>query len=344
MVLVVNMGFGALSGLKPLLPEGSALATAQVACVLSLQLIMSFVCFCFLPDADRIVSRFAGCQFLFEGLSTAALLTAERMEGLAADAPELAADAPELAAGTSLPSVQLQLTGFVLSLVAMGVPIVQLLEQRAVTPTINLIRTRGGNPLALFAAAYMLAASLPRKLAMLVARTEDSGLDATGAAESASADAGDEAVVDQQHGGAGLEGSEVEVGEQEEEEEEEERREGSQEGSNKEPGVGLTGDTAAMTGVGVSRLLARAFAAKEAASKKMPSLAKVAPSQPQPDHVSHEVGESSMAAIGAAARLRRHQQQRHAAPQIVDEDDQDDQDEDQQDGGGDDDVDDDGGD
>ena len=57
-----------------------------------------------------------------------------------------------------------------------------------------------------------------------------------------------------------------------------------------------------------SRPLARAFAAKEASSKKMVSLAKAAeaPSDPQLDG-----GESSMAAIGAAARFRRQQMTLH---------------------------------
>ena len=331
LVLAVNMGFGALSGLKPLLPEGSALATAQVAVVLSLQLTMSCVCFCVLPDADRIVSRFAGTQFLFEGLSTASLLAAETLgEAPPRDSSRKVMTSAAAAAAATLSSSHLQLVGFAFSLVAMGVPIVQLMEQRALTPIINLIHTKGGNPLALLASAYMLAASMPRKLAMLLARANDAGLDATAAAGSASADAGDEAVDAEQqqqeeegegegqeqgreaqpeplYGSGGIHTEELDVEEQEEEEDEEEDDE------QRRNGVGVSGDTAAMTGVGVSRLLARAFAAKEASSKKMVSLAKAAeaPSDPQLDG-----GESSMAAIGAAARFRRQQQQRYqeAAP------------------------------
>ena len=41
----------------------------------------------------------------------------------------------------------------------MAVPITQLLEQRLLTPTINLIKTRGGNPLVLLAAALLAAAT-----------------------------------------------------------------------------------------------------------------------------------------------------------------------------------------
>ena len=76
LVLIVNMCFGFLSGLQPLLPEGSAEATAQASVILALQLGMSAVCFQCLPDADRIISRFAGTQFLCEGLATATLLAA----------------------------------------------------------------------------------------------------------------------------------------------------------------------------------------------------------------------------------------------------------------------------
>ena len=72
-VILVNMTFGLLSGLQPLLPLNSISALAQTSLVLSLQLSMSALCFYFLPDADRIISRFAGTQFLFEGLSTASV-------------------------------------------------------------------------------------------------------------------------------------------------------------------------------------------------------------------------------------------------------------------------------
>ena len=70
LVVVVNMMFGTLSGLAPLLGPGTMLALVQASCICTLQLAMSFVCFKYLPDADRIVSRFAGTQFLLEGLAT----------------------------------------------------------------------------------------------------------------------------------------------------------------------------------------------------------------------------------------------------------------------------------
>ena len=71
------MIFGLLSGLQPILAPGSRQALAQTFCILILQLFMAIICFRFLPDADRIISRFAGTQFLLEGFSTTMLLGAD---------------------------------------------------------------------------------------------------------------------------------------------------------------------------------------------------------------------------------------------------------------------------
>ena len=77
--------------------------------------------------------------------------------------------------------------------------------QRAVTPAIGILRTRAvANPLALLAAMYMLAASLPRKIGLMVAAiTGRDSLDAGAAAGSATADAGDDAVEAELDGGEG---------------------------------------------------------------------------------------------------------------------------------------------
>jgi hypothetical protein len=61
-VIGVNMLFGTLTGLRPMLQRGSPQAAVQMWCILTLQLAMSFVCFHLLPDADRVISRFAGTQ------------------------------------------------------------------------------------------------------------------------------------------------------------------------------------------------------------------------------------------------------------------------------------------
>ena len=45
-----------------LMPKGSLPSHVQTAAVASLQLAMGGVCCWFLPDADRIISRFAGAQ------------------------------------------------------------------------------------------------------------------------------------------------------------------------------------------------------------------------------------------------------------------------------------------
>jgi hypothetical protein len=68
---------------------------------------------------------------------------------------------------SSQPSIvsDLRTSGFALSLSAMAVPMLQLVEQRVITPLIGVVRAKGGNPLALLAAAYMLWASLPTRCA-----------------------------------------------------------------------------------------------------------------------------------------------------------------------------------
>ena len=86
-------------------------------------------------------------------------------------------------------------TGFVLAIAAMLVPMLQLLEQRFITPCIGVVINKGGNPLALLAAAYMLAVSLPRKVINLVdALLGREQFGTSTVAESATADAGDDAV------------------------------------------------------------------------------------------------------------------------------------------------------
>ena len=246
-VLIVNMIFGVLSGLHPLLPPGNPAAIAQASSVLALQLVMSAICFSFLPDADRIVSRFAGAQFLFEGAATAALLGAS-LEGKESGLPS-----------TGLP---LQVVGFFLSLFAMGVPIFQLLEQRCLTPTINLVMKRAtADPIILLSQVYMMAASLPRQLVNLISHSSE-GASLADAAGNASADAGDDAM--------GTESS-IRLGGGNDD------ADGAANGddlhlqsfSEKSVEPALKAEDAALMGVKASRLLARAFAAKEAAGKQV---------------------------------------------------------------------------
>ena len=303
-VIFVNIIFGIVSGVQPLIPVGSSYALTQTFLILGLQFGMSSICFYFLPDADRIISRFAGTQFLLEGLSSTSLLVAEHRVRELALAAMTAANATTVVNSTALQwnevgsgllefgsaSLEMdvaltsatnisrlavdataldtelfgadtviaayrwvedvQLLGFLFSLLAMAVPMIQLLEQRFCTPGINVIKAKGGNPLALLAAAYMLAVSLPRQISNLIASAGSGGLDAATSAGSASADAGDEAMetggetdVDAQGGGDDPKGAEIELSGE------------------------SVGDAAAKT----ARLLARAVAAKEAASKNMPA-------------------------------------------------------------------------
>ena len=211
-VVVANMMFGLLSGLEPLVVSVGPIAVfAQTAIVLLLQLSMAVLCFRILPDADRIISRFAATQFLLEGTSTASLLGASISEYLAtntadsAAGPANAADAIDTAtdpetvgslSGTAAATwAALRDSGFYLALAAMFVPMVQLLEQRVITLCINVVKNRGGNPLALLAAFYLLAASLPKKMVNMVRYWMGyENLKASSATASATANAGDDAT------------------------------------------------------------------------------------------------------------------------------------------------------
>ena len=184
-VIFANMGFGLLSGLQPLIiSAGPVAAVAQTGLVLMLQLSMALLCFHVLPDADRIISRFAAWQFLLEGLSTASLLGSSISEQMALTGANatLAAAATGVAEDTIRCTTQwcgsggvasvlwllMRDSGFYLAMAAMFVPMLQLLEQRFITPCFNLIKNKSANPLVLLAAAYMLAASLPKKIINMV--------------------------------------------------------------------------------------------------------------------------------------------------------------------------------
>ena len=259
-VVSLNMAFGALSGLQVLLKPGSADATAQTTCVMALQLGMSVTCFWFLPDADRIISRFAGTQFFFEGLSTLALLSASSGSPAstlsATNSSGLTLGVTDSGGGDGVAPVHgkvLRQAGFVLSLLAMVVPMLQLLEQRLVTPTLGAIKARGGSPLALLATFYILAVGLPRRLMAMIGNIEsrnDWELNVGNAAGSASADAGDEVDA----------GSQYDAGSVDSMAEQEHRH-------HKQPQVGAVdvGEAA----IKVSRLLARGVAAKEANAKDL---------------------------------------------------------------------------
>lgn len=303
LVIFFNVTFGILSGLQPLLPVGSLLALAQTTTILTMQLGLAFVCFSVLPDADRIISRFAGAQFLFESLSTASLLVADRRTRdvllSTSDAPvanftaaaifpanttgeeAAAANASSISGASSAASgggggvdvgalrliAQMQLTGFVLSLLAMSTPIAQLMEQRLLTPLINLIRNRGANPLVLLAAAYMLAASLPRMVRRLMMSAEVGATSSAQAAAAASADAGDDTLENQ----AAAPLARTPTGTLISAEDCCAEDEACLENLAPSATVDLTGDILLDVGTRVSRLLARAIAAKEVGRQNLSS-------------------------------------------------------------------------
>jgi len=231
-VITANILFGVLSGIGPLLAPYQPLAIAQTAVVMLLQLSMSVLCCTFSPDADRVVSSFAGFQFFMEGTSTAILLAATIRVALASS--------PDVAHFALTHS--LLLSSFWFGLLAIGVPMTQLLEQRFMTPLVLLWRNKGkGNKLALLASAYMLATSLPLLIMRLI--TTSAGLAQVGVgqlgAAAGTADAGDEV------------GNETEAA------------------PNQQVKLGLGGGDAAYVGAKVSKLLARGVAAKEATAKEL---------------------------------------------------------------------------
>lgn len=167
LVLLTNMTIGVLGGLSPLLaaPDTDwSWQAAQAVCILSLQLAMAIICFCFLPDADKIFSIFAGTQFLVEGLSTACALYAWTVPGRSLDA---------------------QGAAFSLSVLAVFVPMVQLVEQRIFTPLVGGVRRRGCTWSALIGILLLIAMSLPRILrnALKQLAAGDDGADDSGSGE-----------------------------------------------------------------------------------------------------------------------------------------------------------------
>ena len=233
-VLLVNVLFGVLSGLQPALSPGSSLALMQATVVAGLQLMMAILCCCATPDADRIVSTFAGSQFLCEATSTACLIFASLLGG-SNDAGQ------QVSVGEQRAWL---LAAFWAGLIAIFVPMTQLLEQRLVTPMIVLVEKGSGNPLVLAAQFYMLAVSLPRRIIRVVATIagmEDTDADDAGA--DATADAGDDADANEGGGGGG-----------------------DQQGGDRPV---YTADQAAEQAARASKLLARATAAKEVSSRNL---------------------------------------------------------------------------
>lgn len=242
-VLAVNVTFGVLSGIQPLLSPGTAAATAQAALILVMQFGMSFLCCKFLPDADRIISRVASIQFFAEALSTATLLGASLLpygDSEAQPAEVTSGDTTSAVDRGALHAFLLS-AGFWAAIAAMCMPIIQVIEQRLLTPSLLALRTKKGDYLSLGAALYILVMALPRQLYRLkdaMAMAMDTGADDDGGA-GPSADAAGEDEVGGHQGGGG----------------------------------GETVTRVMQAGAGVTNLLARGLAAKEAQGKEIAPIA-----------------------------------------------------------------------
>jgi len=162
----------------------------QTSAVVCLQLGVAALCLGYGPDADRVVSLFTGMQFFLEALSTLASL----ISSLAAHEP---------------PAQRWQAAAFVFSLLAIGVPILLVVEMRLLTPLVMLARSRECHALSLCAALYMLAVGLRKgvqKMMMTLAgfETDVGGAGPRGAGDAPSgegaAEAGAGNGIDAAHG------------------------------------------------------------------------------------------------------------------------------------------------
>ena len=283
LIVLVNMTFGLLAGLQPLLPEGSAGGLAQTSLILILQLGMCFICFKCFPDADMIVSTLSGAQYGCEALATAALVGASviapvhdssRTPGdtttmgiinLTTNQSLSAAGDAEGAPSASEAVSQLQAAGFVLWITAISIPIVQLLEQRALTPIIKLVVQHNASPTALLASAYMLFLSLPKRLALFFAGLEANDDNEAGTTTSCGAAEDAEETFETTEDDAG-DGSLIDPGDEVAEQDtvHEMSEAGGQDGL-----VGVSGTEAADAVAHASKLLARGLAANEAGAKTL---------------------------------------------------------------------------
>ena len=125
----------------------------------------------------------------------------------------------------------------------MCLPVVQLVEQRLITPAVLIVRSKTGDSLAITAALWLLATSLPRKIAQLLAAA---GADADDTGGGATGDAGDD------DGGGCVDSAESQVS------------------------MNVDAEMIVNAATGATRLAGRALAAKEAAAKD------IAPAVPVP--------------------------------------------------------------
>ena len=246
-LVAANVVFGALAGGGAALDNQPMTALAQCASILGLQLLLALLCLCCSPDADRVISASSGTQYLVEGASTGLIFFADLIVELKARWKARVRERVEQGLEDNSQFHvsdemihNLRVIAFWTALFAVIVPILQLLEQRFITPTVLLLRTKKANKTALLASAYMLATSLPRLIESLFTRAEQKDTFTSGQTTAqASADSAEE----------GFEESAV--------------------GDQAQGEISLSGGDAYLMGDKVTKLLARSMAAKEAAAKEV---------------------------------------------------------------------------
>ena len=109
--LAVQLAIAAVAGVGEVLTPGTGEATAQLACVLGLQLSLAAYILLLGPAADRMETACSGLQFTIEGALTAVLLV-QTLQSFTGGGGDGSGDGP------------LQLAAFVLGVVALLLPIV----------------------------------------------------------------------------------------------------------------------------------------------------------------------------------------------------------------------------
>ena len=159
MGVLVNITLALLAAIAPILEAGSLPAYWQSLAVLALQILMALIGFCCLPDSDRLVSHLLGLQYLLEAVATALLITADLASVVSHG--DIASTARVSA---------LMNAGLWAALLAMTLPMIQLLEQRCITPAV--VRRRRGRATWLGGMAHFvlthLTVTLPRRVDGLI--------------------------------------------------------------------------------------------------------------------------------------------------------------------------------
>ena len=155
LMAMTNVLLAGLSSAGSAITAGSYAGYAQVACIMTLQLGFAVYCFHFTPDSDRIAGSLHGCQFLVEGFSTSLNFAGSAVYKFSEDLQVI--DEREQAKN------DLFVYAFQLALLAMGVPMLALLEKSLVSPVVGTLLARG-----MLGTARLVCVEMPTKLVVML--------------------------------------------------------------------------------------------------------------------------------------------------------------------------------